>query len=97
MPFQVLTMGICIEKCPQDLHFTINETYLKLLGFHGGSMVKNPLANAQDMGSIPGSGIPPREENGNPLQYSCLENPTDRGNWWDTAHEVAKSWTQLSV
>ena len=81
MPFEVLTVGICIEKCPQDLHFTISETYLKLLGFQGGSMVKSPLANAQDMGSIPGSGISPREENGNPLQYSCLENPTDRRAW----------------
>ena len=57
-------------------------------------MVKNPPANAGaagDMGSIPGSGRSPREGNGNPLQYSCLRNPMDRGAWWATVHEVAKS------
>ena len=97
MPFQVLTMGICIEKCPQDLHCTINEAYLKLLDFPDGSVVKYPPAKAGDMGSIPGLGTSPGEENSNPLQSSCLENPTDRGDWWDTAHEVAGSRTQLSV
>ena len=50
-------------------------------GFPGGSMVKNPPANAGDSGSIPGSGRSPREGNGNPLQYSCLENPMDGGTW----------------
>ena len=57
-------------------------------------MLKNPPANAGaagDMGSIPGSGRSPREGNGNPLQYSCLRNPMDRGAWWATVHEVAKS------
>ena len=48
-------------------------------GFPGGSAVKNLLANAGDMGLIPGSGRPPGEGNGNPLQYSCLENSMDRG------------------
>ena len=48
----------------------------------GGSGVKNPPANAGDMGSIPGSGISPGEGNGNPLQDSCLGNPMDRGAWW---------------
>ena len=47
----------------------------------GGSVVKNPPANAGNAGSIPGSGRSPEEENGNPLQYSCLENPMDRGAW----------------
>ena len=50
-------------------------------------VVKNPPANAgdiRDVGSIPGSGSSPGEENGNPLQYSCLENPTDTGAWWAT-------------
>ena len=42
------------------------------------------------------SGRSPREGNGNPLQYSCLENPVDRGAWWVTVHGVTKSWTQLS-
>ena len=60
----------------------------------GGSVVKNLPASARDagdMGSIPGSGRSPGGGNGNPLQYSCLENPTDRGAWWATVHEVAKS------
>ena len=62
-------------------------------------VVKNPPANAGDIGdagSIPGSGSIPRGEHGNPLQYSCLENPTDRGVWWATVHRVAKSQTRLS-
>ena len=49
-----------------------------------------------DMGSIPGLKISPGEGNGNPLQYSCLENPMDRGAWRATVHRVTKSWTQLS-
>ena len=49
------------------------------MGIPGSSVVKNPLANAGDMGSIPGSGRSPGEGNGNPLQYSCLENPMDTG------------------
>ena len=51
------------------------------VGFLGGSVVKNPPANAGDMGSTPGSGRSPGEGNGNPLQYSCLGNPMDRGAW----------------
>ena len=50
-------------------------------GFPGGSDGKASAYNAGDRGSIPGSGIPPGEGNGNPLQYSCLENPIDRGAW----------------
>ena len=49
-----------------------------------------------DLGLIPGSGRSPGEGNGNPLQYSCLENPMDRGAWWATVHGVAKSQTRLS-
>jgi len=45
---------------------------------------------------IPGSGRSPGGGNGNPLQYSCLENPMDRGAWWATVHRIPKSWTQLS-
>ena len=56
------------------------------MGFPGGSVVENPPANAGDVGSFPGSGRSPREGNGNPLQYSCLENPTDKGAWWATVH-----------
>ena len=59
-------------------------------------MVKNLLANAGDSGSIPGSARSPGVGNGNPLQYSCLENPMDGGVWWVTVHGVAENRTQLS-
>ena len=65
------------------------------MGFLGGSAVKNPSANAGDEGSIPRSGRSP-EGNGNPLQYSCLGNPMDRGAWWAIVHGVAEGWTRLS-
>ena len=55
-----------------------------------GSMVENISARAGGMGSISGWGRFPGEEHGNPLQYSCLENPVDRGAWWATVHGVAK-------
>ena len=61
-------------------------------------MVKNPPANAGniiDVGLIPRSGRSPGMGNGNPLQYSCLMNPRDRGDWQAAVHEVTKSWTQL--
>ena len=66
------------------------------LVFPGGSEVKASACNAGDLGSIPGSGRSPGEGNGNPLQYSCLENPMDRGAWWATVHGVIKSWARLS-
>ena len=66
------------------------------MGFPGGSEVKGSACNAEDLGSIPGSGRSPGEGNGNPLQDSCLENPMDGGAWWATVHGVAKNWTQLS-
>ena len=62
-------------------------------------VVKNPPAGTgvvRDAGSIPRLGKSPGEGNtGNPLQYSCLENPMDRGSWWATVHTVTKSQTQL--
>ena len=61
------------------------------LGFPGGSDGKESACNTGDPGSIPGSGRSPREGNGNPLQYSCLENSMDREAWWNTAHGVAES------
>ena len=63
-------------------------------------VVKNPSASVgdiRDTGLIPGWGRSPGGGHGNPLQYSCLENPMDRGAWWATIHEVAKSQTQLST
>ena len=59
-------------------------------------MVKNLPANSGDPGSVPGSGRSPGEGNGNPLQYSCLENSMDRGAWQDTVNGVTKKQTQLS-
>ena len=59
-------------------------------GFAGGLAVKNPPANAGDRDSIPGLGGSPGEGSGNPLQYSCLENPMDRGAWRAAVHGVTK-------
>ena len=64
-------------------------------GFPGGSEVKASACNAGDLGSIPGSGRSPGEGNGNPLQYSCLENPMGRGGWWATV-TGSQSRTRLS-
>ena len=62
-------------------------------------VVKNPPTNAgdaKDAGLIPGSGISPGVGNGNPFQYSCLENLMDRGAWWATVHRATKSWTRFN-
>ena len=61
-----------------------------------GSVVKDLLANAGDLVSVPGLGRSPGEGNGNSLQYSCLENPMDKGAWGAAIHVVAKSQTRLS-
>ena len=58
--------------------------------FQVPQQINNPHSNAGDVGSIPGSGRSPGEGNGNPLQYSCLGNPMDRGVWWATVHGVPK-------
>ena len=68
-------------------------------GFQVAVVVKNLPANAgdrRDEDSVPGSGRSPGGGHGNPLQYSCLENPMDREAWWATVHGVAKSQTRLS-
>ena len=66
-----------------------------LRNFPGGAEVKASACNAGDLGSISGLGRSPGEGNDNPLQYSCLENPMDRGTWWATVHGVAKSQTVI--
>ena len=75
-------------------------TFVHIKGFRGGIVVKNPPTSAgdpTDMGPVPGSGRPPGVGNSNPLQYSCLENPMDRGDRQATGHGGHKmSWTQLS-
>ena len=77
---------------------SINTLIYSLQGFPGGSVGKESACNAGDAGvagSIPGSGRSPGAGYGNPLQYSCLENPMDKGAWQATVHRVTKSQTQL--
>ena len=91
-PGQIFSMGLFAQQI-----FTV--CLLRLEGFPAGSAVKNPPANAgdtRDAGSVPGSGRSPGEESGNPLQYSCLGNPVDRGAWWARVHGVTESQTRLS-
>ena len=66
------------------------------LGFPGGSDGKESACNAGNLGLIPGSERSPGGGHGNPLQYSCLENPTDRVAWQAIVHGVVNSWTRLS-
>ena len=65
-------------------------------GFPGSSDNKESACNAGDLGSTPGLGRSPEGGHGNPLRYSCLENPMDRGAWRTAVHRVTKSWTQLN-
>ena len=74
--------------------FPLGPIYL-YQGFPGGSDAKESACNVGDMSSIPGLGRSPGEGKGNTLQYSCLENPMDRGAWRAIVHRVAKSWMQL--
>ena len=75
--------------------FKLNDCTKKKV-FPDGSVIKKPPANAGYTGSVPGLGRSPEEGNGNPLQFSCLENPMDGGALLATVHGVAKSWTRLS-
>ena len=76
--------------------FSINRYSKYKYGLLGWPSGNESACNAGDLGSIPGLGRSPREGNGNPLQYSCLENPMDGGAWRVTVYRVAKSWTWLS-
>ena len=77
------------------LSHTLPAFYCNYCGFPGGSDSKESTCNAGDLGSIPGLGRSSGGGHGNPLQYSCLENPMDRGAWQATVHRVTKSQTQL--
>ena len=68
---------------------------MRHVGFPGSSDGKEPACNVEDPGSFPGVGRSSGEGNGNPLQYSCLENPIDRGTWQAIVHRIKKSWTRL--
>ena len=82
---------MCLQQC---VYITISQG--NWWGFPSGSVVKNPPANAGDLGSIPGWGKSPGGGNGNPLQYSCLETPMDQRAWWATAHWASKNQTRLT-
>ena len=86
----IFLISVCV-----DIH-TVPCCLSTALGFPGGSEVKASVCHVGDLGQIPGLGRFPGEGHGNPLQYSCLENPMDRGAWRATVHWVAKSWKQLS-
>ena len=81
------------QGCVPSLLFSWGQT---MVDFPGGSGGKVSAYDAGDPGSIPGSGRSPGKGNGNPFQYSCLENPTDRGAWWAIVYGITKSRTQLS-
>ena len=80
-------LNFSVLQCFSSVKWAIN---IYLTVFPHGSVVKNPPANAGDTGSIPGSGRPPGEGNGTPLQYFCLENPMDMEAWQATVHGVTK-------
>ena len=69
------------------------EGVIRVGGFPGSTSANS--RDIRDVGSIPGLGISPGRGPGNPLQYSCLESPMDRGAWKATVHRVTKSWIQL--
>ena len=75
--------------------FHLYEVAKVIKGIPGVSVVKN-LPNVADAGSVPGSGRSPGGGNGNPIQYSCLENSMGKEVWWATVYGVTKSWTLLS-
>ena len=88
-----------ISRCASEknIYMCFSKTYIcAYICFPRGSEVKASASNAGDPGSIPGLGRSPGEGNGNPLQYSCLENPMDWGTWWAAVHGVTKSRTRLS-
>ena len=97
---EIVALGLfarwCILTTVRNKYYIATQyTYV---GFPGGSVVKNPPASAGNTGdasSIPGSGRSPGGGNGNPLQYSFLENPMDRGAWQATVHGITKSQTWL--
>ena len=89
--------GKWIEKHELEMKIINRRGLIMYLGgFLGGSEVKTYACNAADLGSTPGLGRSPGEGNGNPLHYSCLENPMDGEAWWAIVHGVSKSRTWLS-
>ena len=93
----LLESAFCFQLFTYFLEKVVAFSYIDLCkGFPGSLEVKASGHNAEDLSSIPGLGRSPGKGNGNPLQYSCLEDPMDGGTWWATVHGVAKSRTRLS-
>ena len=89
----------CLSRCPRGERPLVElslEPGVFVRTMHGKTAPSCWLHSQGDLGSIPGSGRSPGEGNGNPLQYSCLENSMDGGAWWATVHGVTKSRTWLS-
>ena len=87
-----------IKRLLQEQNDVLCLTYKVVkLGFPHSSIGKNSACNAGDLGLIPGSGRSSGEGNGNPLQYSCLENPTDKGAWRATVHGIARICHNLVI
>ena len=91
-----LCVYVCMCVWREYLRSTLLANFKYTMWCYCGSDGKESACNAGDLGSILESGRSPGEGNGNPLQYSCLENPMDRWAWWVTVHGVTKSWTWLS-
>ena len=91
-----LCMPLPAQAGHAHFHYWVIIKYKSDRGFPSGSDSKESAYSAGYLGSIPGLGRFPREGNGNPLQYSCLENSMDRGTWQGTVHGIEKSWTRLS-
>ena len=83
------------SRAPCLLSSPLNITLFCTRALRASQVAPANLGDIRDGGSIPGSGKSPGERNGNPLQYSCLEKPMDRGAWWAMVHGVTKSWTWL--
>ena len=92
LPLPIMRLFFCFV----DFLFWLCLLTLDYQGFHCSSVGKESACSAGDPGLIPGLGKSPGEGKGNPLQYPCLENLTDRGAWWAAVHGVAKSQAQLS-
>ena len=82
-------------KIKTILKFVEFDFHMTSLDFPGGSDRKESACSAGDLGSVPALGRSPGGRHGNPLQYSCLENPKVRGSWWVVVRRVTKSWTRL--
>ena len=98
--FAVVTILLFSDHWPGVVHLDYTASSISHKGFPVGSVVKNLPENAgyaRDMSLIPRLGRCPREGNGNPLQYSCLENSVNRRAWQATVHGITKSWTWLSA